>query len=120
MVDGLAGAMAGRLHERLADAIDGARDDEAVTQRLGARYREFKGQELDAVVGDALAAAWALGVFDGAPAGTMLRWVADEEGRCPDCDDNALEPTKRGQRFPTGQTHPPAHPGCRCLLVPLR
>jgi hypothetical protein len=119
MVDGLAATMVERLHERLVDAIDGAGEDDAsVTQRLGARYREFKGQELDAIVGDTLAAAWALGVYDAAPRGTTLRWVAAEEGQCPDCDDNALEPTVKGEAFPTGQPHPPAHPGCRCLLVP--
>ena len=119
MVEGLAATMVGRLHERLVDAIDGAVDDDAsVTQRLGARYREFKGQELDAIVGDTLAAAWALGVYDATPSGATLRWVAAVEGQCPDCDDNALEPTVKGEPFPTGQPHPPAHPGCRCLLVP--
>ncbi len=120
MIDGLAGAMVERLHERLVEAIDDAGSDEAaVTQRLGARYREFKGQSLDAVVGDTLAAAWALGVYDAAPSGTVLRWVPAEVGTCPDCDDNGLEPTVRGEAFPTGQLHPPAHPGCRCLLVPV-
>lgn len=120
MVDGLAAAMVERLHARLVDAIDESGDDDTVvTQRLGSRYREFKGQELDAVVGDTLAAAWALGVYDGVPNDTMLRWVPSVEGNCPDCDDNALEPTSRGQMFPTGQPHPPAHPGCRCLLVPV-
>jgi hypothetical protein len=24
----------------------------------------------------------------------------------------------KGETFPTGQAHPPAHPGCRCLLAP--
>jgi hypothetical protein len=120
MVDGLAAAMVERLHARLVDAIDESGDDDTVvTQRLGSRYREFKGQELDAVVGDTLAVAWALGVYDGVPDDTMLRWVPSVEGNCPDCDDNALEPTSRGQMFPTGQAHPPAHPGCRCLLVPV-
>jgi cell division septum initiation protein DivIVA len=119
MVDGLAATMVERLHERLVDAIDGAGGEDAtVTQRLGARYREFKGQELDAIVGDTLAAAWALGVYDATPRGATLRWVAAVEGQCPDCDDNALEPTVKGESFPTGQPHPPAHPGCRCLLVP--
>ena len=53
------------------------------------------------------------------PAGTPLRWVVhDVDGPCPDCDDNALAgPTPRGEAFPTGQLHPPAHAGCRCLLV---
>jgi hypothetical protein len=47
--------------------------------------------------------------------------VHDLGGPCPDCDDNALAgPTPRGEVFPTGQPHPPAHAGCRCLLVPVR
>ena len=53
-----------------------------------------------------------------APA-AMLEWVPADPGRCPDCDDNALEPTLKGKAFPTGQQHPPAHPGCRCLVVPM-
>lgn len=71
------------------------------------------------MVGDALAAAWALGVYDATPPGRTLQWIPMVEGNCPDCDDNALEPTVRGRQFPTGQPFPPAHPGCRCLLVPL-
>ena len=52
------------------------------------------------------------------PDGAVLRWIPLVEGRCADCDDNALEPTVKGRAFPTGQAHPPAHPGCRCLLAP--
>ncbi len=118
MVDGLATALVARLRGRTVEAIDETVDEDAVTQRLGSRYREFKGQELAAVVGDTLAAAFALGVYDATPARTTLRWVPDATGECPDCDDNALEPTPRGESFPTGQPHPPAHPGCRCLVVP--
>jgi hypothetical protein len=49
----------------------------------------------------------------------MLRWIVDDDGGpCPDCDDDALAgPTRKGDPFPTGQLHPPAHPGCRCVLV---
>jgi hypothetical protein len=57
-------------------------------------------------------------VYDGAAAGTVLHWIPIAVGRCADCDDNALEPTVKGAAFPTGQVHPPAHPGCRCLLAP--
>ena len=60
-------------------------------------------------------AAYARGVYDAAPDGARLRWVPAGSGKCPDCDDNALEPTVKGSDFPTGQPHPPAHPGCRCL-----
>jgi hypothetical protein len=48
----------------------------------------------------------------------VLWWVPFVEGRCSDCDDNALEPTVKGKQFPTGQAFPPAHLGCKCLLVP--
>ena len=116
LVAELAQAMVDRLRERLVLAIDGAEDDDATT-RLGARYREFKGQELEGALGDALAGAWARGTYEAAPAGALLRWIPAEVGRCPDCDDNALEPTRRGEVFPTGAPFPPAHPGCRCLLV---
>jgi hypothetical protein len=65
-----------------------------------------------------LALAWARGVYDAVPDGAVMWWVPFEEGRCSDCDDNALEPTVKGKEFPTGQPFPPAHPGCRCLLAP--
>jgi DivIVA domain-containing protein len=118
LVDDLARAMVESWRKRLVTAIDGAGDDtDAMTQRLGARYREYRGRELDAALGDAVAMAWARGTFDSVPDGTMLRWVPAEVGRCPDCDDNALEPTPRSESFPTGQAVPPAHPGCRCFLA---
>ena len=99
------------------DAKSPADVEIAIAQRLGARYREWRGQDLEEVLGDVLAAAYARGAYDAAPEGAQLRWVAARVGKCPDCDDNALEPTTRGEDFPTGQAHPPAHPGCRCLVV---
>jgi hypothetical protein len=63
--------------------------------------------------------AWSHGVYDATPDGAVLRWIPVTEGRCADCDDNGLEPTVKGSSFPTGQTHPPAHPGCRCLPAPV-
>ena len=62
--------------------------------------------------------AWSRGVYDGSDVGTVLQWIPLSEGRCADCDDNALEPTVKGEAFPTGQSRTPAHPGCRCLLAP--
>jgi DivIVA domain-containing protein len=111
------------LRERLeasleqVDARTPADLEIAVAQGLGARYREWRGEQLEDSLGDALAVAWSRGVFDAAPDGARLRWIPAVVGKCPDCDDNALEPTVKGSDFPTGQPHPPAHPGCRCLLV---
>jgi hypothetical protein len=108
-----------RLESSLSsiDARTPADVELAIAQALGARYREWRGQDLEEALGDALAAAFARGAYDAAPPGSQLRWVPARVGKCPDCDDNALEPTLRGNDFPTGQSHPPAHPGCRCLLV---
>jgi DivIVA domain-containing protein len=108
------------LRERLAVAIDDDNDGfstSLVIERIGARYREWKLQALDGMVEDVLITAWSRGVYDAAPDGALLQWVSAHEGRCPDCDDNALEPTVKGESFPTGQLYPPAHPGCRCVLA---
>jgi hypothetical protein len=123
LVTGLVELVVAPFRERLFAAVRGVLNDDpdtdadVIVQRIGARYREWKGQELDGRIGDVLAAAYARGVYDAAPEGAHLRWVPAEKGQCPDADDNALEPTSRGERFPTGQQYPPAHPGCRCLLA---
>ena len=111
------------LRDRLASSLASideptpADTEIAIAQRLGAQYREWRSQHLDPMLADVMAAAHAQGVYDSAPEGSRLRWVPVVVGKCPDCDDNALEPTVRGDDFPTGQAHPPAHPGCRCLII---
>ena len=75
-------------------------------------------RDLEVVLLDVLTAAYARGAYDAAPGGAPLRWVPDRPGQCPDCDDNALEATVKSKLFPTGQAFPPAHPGCRCIVVP--
>jgi len=108
------------LRQRITVAIDSGEEGDTggLVERIGARYREWKNQSLEIALTEALACAWSRGVYDAVPDGAILRWVALEEGQCSDCDDNALEPTVKGENFPTGQAFPPAHPGCRCLLAP--
>jgi class 3 adenylate cyclase len=124
----LAAAIIVPLRRRLDTALreaageDPAADAATIAQHISAAYREWKTQRIEQVAGDHLTAAFAIGVLTSSPQGTAWRWVVDDQdGACPDCDDNALAgPTPRGEVFPTGQPHPPAHPGCRCLLVPAR
>ncbi len=108
------------LRDRIAGAIDDVdgSDTSGLVERIGARYREWKNQQLERALGDVMVAAWSRGVYDGSSDGTVLHWIPLAVGGCADCDDNALEPTVKGEAFPTGQAHPPAHPGCRCLLAP--
>ena len=129
VVTDLAAGVVTPLRERLTATIDGvvtegpyaspAEFHWALAASIGARYREWRSHDLEVLLVDAIAAAHARGAYDGAPPGTRLRWVPGVTGRCPDCDDNALEPTVKGLPFPTGQPYPPAHPGCRCLVLPI-
>jgi DivIVA domain-containing protein len=108
------------LRDRIAAAIDDVDggDTSGLVERIGARYREWKNQQLERALGDAMVVAWSRGVYDGTAGGSVLQWIPLVVGHCADCDDNALEPTVKGEVFPTGQARPPAHPGCRCLLAP--
>ncbi len=128
LVAELAAGLVSPLRDRLTVSIDSViavgpyegpgELQNAVGPVISARYREWRARDLEGQLGDLLAAAYARGVFDATPSGATLRWVPAQVGQCPDADDNALEPTIKGHNFPTGQPCPPAHPGCRCLVVP--
>jgi cell division septum initiation protein DivIVA len=103
--------------ERCFEATDGDLDE--VTDRIRALYREWKGQRLTEAIRDHVLAAHAVGTLAALPASCRVRWVVDAGGDpCPDAEDNALAGAlAKGETFPTGHAAPPAHPGCRCLLV---
>jgi DivIVA domain-containing protein len=105
-----------RVGRALADAVEEGAD---AVESISSAYREWRLQRIEPVARHAVARAFALGSYAAQPDGAVLRWVVDDDGQpCPDCDDNALAgPTAKGDPYPTGQLHPPAHPGCRCLLV---
>ncbi|HEV2759111.1 MAG TPA: DivIVA domain-containing protein [Acidimicrobiales bacterium] len=109
------------LRERLSRAVVGgpdADDPSVAAESLRATYRQWKVQHVEDCARHHVVASFNLGAFAATPDVATLRWLVDDDGHCPDCDDNALAgPTPKGQPFPTGQLHPPAHPGCRCLLV---
>ena len=124
IADDAAEAIVGPLRRRLeqAVAVGGSEDQAVLIESLGAAYREWKSQRVERVSGDALFAAFSRGTWHAVPDGAALRWIVDDvDGPCPDCDDDALAGgLPKGEAFPTGQVHPPAHTGCRCLLVPVR
>ncbi|MEZ5170932.1 MAG: DivIVA domain-containing protein [Acidimicrobiia bacterium] len=121
LLDDLVGRVVVVQRETIAAAIDDdTADPDEIVESIRARYREWKSASVDQWVDDILVTAHAQGAFDVVEDGTVLRWVVDPDSGCgPDCEDNMLEPTRAGEPFPTGQTHPPAYPGCRCLVVPL-
>ena len=111
---GVAVDLRGRIQRALDDA---GGDVETLIDAISATYREWKSSRTEALARDVVTAAYAHGAY--AAAAGALRWVVDPaEGGCPDCDDNALAgATPKGTAFPTGQLHPPAHAGCRCIVV---
>jgi phage gp46-like protein len=104
--------------ERTFDECDG--DVEEISERLRALYREWKGQRIGSAVRHYTAAAYAAGAHAACGDGAALRWLVDPScDACPDCDDNALAgDVAKGDAFPTGDAVAPAHPDCRCLVVP--
>jgi 8-oxo-dGTP pyrophosphatase MutT (NUDIX family) len=50
---------------------------------------------------------------------SLLSWVTEDAEACQACKENQrVSPLPAGRPFPTGDLCPPAHPGCRCALLP--
>jgi DivIVA domain-containing protein len=120
----LAESVVGVLRRRLSDDESGlaGAEETVVAEHVGSAFREWKGERVERLAGDYAVAAFSAGTLsalEGEPA-AELEWVAvsgSGDAPCPDCEDNGLNGSQRpGQDFPTGHRHPPAHPGCRCLL----
>jgi hypothetical protein len=121
LAEELGRAIAEPLHQRLELAFSSSDEDVAeLAEVLGAAYREWKTQRIEAAARDQVAAAFSRGAYLAFPEGAVLHWVVDpSEGPCPDCEDNELAGAQpKGEPWPTGQLYPPAHPGCRCALAP--
>jgi DivIVA domain-containing protein len=108
------------LRDRLVtgvDAVDG--DNEELAKKARAIYREWKTKRIDDEVDDLLYHAYSRGACAALAEGDQVRWMFDPAvGACSDCEDNSLQgPVAAGTAFPTGHLNPPAHPGCRCLIL---
>jgi DivIVA domain-containing protein len=109
---GLARVMVTTLRRQVAEGSGDPAD------RIGAAFREWRGERVERLVGDQSTQAFSAGVA-AASADGKVRWVMTTATGCSDCEDNALAGTVHGsETFPTGHAHPPAHSGCRCLITP--
>jgi DivIVA domain-containing protein len=87
--------------------------------RVGAAFREWRGERVERLAGDYATQAFSAGVVAAGGEGKM-RWIVTSTGGCSDCEDNALAGAVSGiEVFPTGHSHPPAHSSCRCLVAPV-
>ncbi|MEP6151781.1 DivIVA domain-containing protein [Ilumatobacter sp.] len=110
------------LRDRLERCVaDGDGDNAAITQKIRAVYRECKTRHIDEQLDDVVRVAHGRGLLGALELDTPVEWTPDpSHDVCADCDDNRLAGVvASGQPFPTGQVCTPAHPGCRCMLVPV-
>ncbi len=109
------------LRERLDRCVnDGDGDNAGIAKRVRSVYREWKTQHIDEQLDDVIRAAHGNGAYAAIEPGSTVEWVSDRSHAvCADCDDNTLGgAVNAGDAFPTGHRFPPAHLGCRCLLLP--
>lgn len=110
------------LRQRLEQVLQASNEDATeVAEALGPAYREWKTQRIEAAARDQVTGAFSRGAYLAFSSGALLYWTPSSgDAPCPDCEDNALAGAQaKGETWPTGQLHPPAHPGCLCALSPL-
>ncbi len=104
--------------ERCVATADGDRDE--LSSLVRPVYREWKNQRIDEHLDDVARVAFGHGALAGVAPGTSICWAIDPNGpACADAEDNTLGGVvAAGGAFPTEHTCAPAHPGCRCMIVP--
>ena len=111
--EGLAHVIVTMLRRQMADQGD------ELSDRVGAAFREWRGERVERLTGDYATQAFSAGVI-AAAGDDKVRWVVTSASGCSDCEDNALAgAVSASETFPTGHDHPPAHSGCRCLVAPV-
>ncbi len=109
------------VRRRLADIAERFDSEEELSNAVRGLYREARSRNLNEAASAASVAVEGLVKIDRAnndKANRTVRWVLDPGGSCgADCADNALAgEVAAGEKFPTGDRYPPAHPGCRCRI----
>ncbi len=130
-VDGLAGQVelaasaeiiATGVVDQLRAAFVAVVEDEAAANdpitAIRAAAREIRDVRIGPVAFDAALAAFDHGSYGALAAGAPLRWVNDPDHECgSQCRENAAGGSTGGTAFKSGAMHPPAVPGCRCVLI---
>lgn len=112
------------IRRRMEQGLIAAGNESAsISEAVTAGFRDWRASKLDEVATDYADRVFARSIVSASRERKLkLSWVVDDGGtNCPDCDDNALSgPTIAGSLFPTGHSHPPIHPACHCVLIPVR
>lgn len=118
--DSVVAVMVAPLRERLSRGISQASGSNAeLASLVRSIYREWKNQFVDEHVEDLALTAHGFGARAVLEESRTYCWMVDPDGpACSDAEDNSLAgAVAGGAEFPTGHTHAPAHPGCRCALI---
>jgi DivIVA domain-containing protein len=108
------------LRERLSRSISEASGSNAeLASSVRLVYREWKNHFVDEHIDDVALNAYGRGALAVLNEKANYCWMVDPDGpACSDAEDNSLAgAVQGGAEFPTGHTHAPAHPGCRCALI---
>lgn len=119
--DSVVATLVAPLRDRLSRSISQASGSNAeLASLVRSIYREWKNQFVDEHVEDLALTAHGLGARAVLEESRTYCWMVDPDGpACSDAEDNSLAgAVAGGAEFPTGHTHAPAHPGCRCALIP--
>ncbi len=119
--DEMSNLVTSSLRQKVSFELQIKSDEEKnrISEELGSSYREWKNEKIESVASDFIYSSFNSGIFSSFKNGTTLSWLfTTDEPECPDCQDNVLQKKQNvGEVWPTGQMHPPAHPGCRCILT---
>jgi hypothetical protein len=111
-----------RVREAMEHHAEAGADPSELVDRLRGAYRELRATSAPEMAADLATGGFTSGTLCAAGTDAAWRWIPDNGGLpCADAEDNALAgavPCKTA--FPTGDIAPPAHPGCRCIVVPAK
>lgn len=123
VADTVAAGLVAAFREEARIAIGEAEGDrEILSSLMRDVYRKWKMELIDSHVDDIACSTYSKGGFLSLEPGAHVGWMVDPVSKCcSECEDNMLAGAViRGDDFPTGHAHPPAHAGCRCLVSPIQ
>jgi hypothetical protein len=90
------------------------------SERANAAYKEWRGARVERLCTDTARRAFNAGAL-AASTGLSVRFlVAPTDSPCDACRHDAASSARvAGLAFPSGQTHPPLHAGCACIVLPI-
>lgn len=120
VVSGFISVHRAHLERAMDQAEEAGSGADELAAAIKSVYRDWRQSALTEMAGDLAIAGFSHGERTAAGPGVPWLWVVDNGGLpCADGEDNALAgPVLSDEAFPTGDLAPPAHSGCRCILVP--